>query len=459
MPKDFIGIQIGAISFVDEGVTPVLDWLQEHAGVNALCISALSWSRGNAGRATEGYPDHGPAEPDHLKGGAMYRLHPQYYGGTSLKEFTAPDPLTHGFDTLGDVIPEARQRGMKVYPYYCETAQSTIRHLWQPGWHNFLDVDHRGRLATRPSLLNPDYMAWWRSVIDDWFNNYELDGLLWGIERQSPLMDLLGGDTTTGFDRHFRDEAHRRGIDVQRAIAGYGAVEEFLAGVRGGAVPRDGFFVTFLRTLLHHPDVFMWEKLWLDAHRDFYYQIAGAVKFYNPKHEMGYGIWQVINTFNPYLKAQYDFAELTHYADWLKPVLYDVPAGARFAKFARGWQQTILRDASPEAVVDGMARLLQLDIAPLAELPMAGFSPDYVRQATARLVEATQGQVKVYPGIGIGAPSGPGAKDISPKDVHDAVVAAYEGGASGLLLSRNYSEARLTDLAAVGATLKELGRW
>lgn len=459
MPKDFVGIQIGGISFVDEGVTPVLDWLQEKAGVNALCISALSWSRGNAGRATEGYPDHGPAEPDNLRGGAFYPIDAGYMRETLVKEFTAPDPLYKGFDTLGDVIPEAKKRGMKVYPYYCETAQSTIRHLWQPGWHHFLDVDHRGRLATRPSLANPHYLAWWRSVLDDWFHNYELDGLLWGIERQSPLMDMLGGDTTTGFDRYFLEEAHRRGLDSQRAIAGYRAIEDWLARVKGGARPRDGFFITFLRQLLHHPEVLMWEKMWLDAHQNFYYQIAGTVKFFNPKYEMAYGIWQVINTFNPYLKAQYDFADLAHYADWLKPVLYDVPAGVRYARFARGWQQTILRDASPEAVVDGMATLLGLDIAPLAELPMAGFSPDYIRKWTANLVEATGGKCKVYPGLGLGAPSGPGGKVISPTNVKAAVHASYEGGASGVLISRNYSEANLTDIAAVGEALKELGRW
>ncbi|MCW5849495.1 MAG: hypothetical protein KIT87_05405 [Anaerolineae bacterium] len=459
MPKDFVGMQIGAISFVDEGVEPVLDWLQEKCGVNALCISALTWSRGNAGRATEGYPDHGPAEPDYLKGGAMYKIHPQYYVGSPVPRFEAPDPLYKGFDTLGDVIPAARARGMKVYPYYCETAQSSVRHIWQPGWHNFLDVDHRGRVATRPSLMNPAYQSWWHSVLDDWFNSYTLDGLLWGIERQSPLMDLLGGDTTTGFDRYFQEEAARRGIDTQRAIQGYRKVEEWLADVRKGAKPRDGFFISFLRVLLHHPEVFQWEKMWLDAHENFYYGIAGMVKFISPKLEMGYGIWQVINTFNPYLRAQYDAADLQRYADWLKPVLYDVPAGVRFARFARGWQQTILKDASPEAVVDGMATLLGLDIAPLAELPMAGFSPDYIRQKTAELIEATGGKVKVYPGIGLGAPSGPGGKAISPKDARDAVVAAYEGGAHGVLISRNYSEANLRDMAAVGDALKELGRW
>ena len=52
MSKTFVGIQVGAISFVDEGVEKVLDILEEQAGVNAILISALSWSIGNAGPCT-----------------------------------------------------------------------------------------------------------------------------------------------------------------------------------------------------------------------------------------------------------------------------------------------------------------------------------------------------------------------------------------------------------------------
>ena len=39
----FISIQIGAVSFVDEGVTPVLDILQEKAHVNALLLANPTW--------------------------------------------------------------------------------------------------------------------------------------------------------------------------------------------------------------------------------------------------------------------------------------------------------------------------------------------------------------------------------------------------------------------------------
>ena len=142
MSDTYVGIQIGAISFVDEGVEQVLDILQEKAGVNALLISALSWSIGNAGRAAFGFPDHGVQEPDNLQGGGMFEPDPRYYGKTFMKQFAAPDPPYKGFDTLADVIPAARKRGMRVYTYYCETSSSAIRSIWQPGFEHFLDRDH-----------------------------------------------------------------------------------------------------------------------------------------------------------------------------------------------------------------------------------------------------------------------------------------------------------------------------
>lgn len=457
MTETFVGIQIGAISFVDEGVEPVLDLLQEKAGVNALLISALSWSIGNAGRATDGFPDHGVQEPDNLQGGAFYRPHPEYFQATFLRKFEAPDPLYKGFDTLADVVPAAHARGMKVYPYYCETSGSAIRSLWQPGFPHFLDRDHWGKVATRPSLLNPHYRTWWRCVIEDWFQNHDLQGLLWGVERQSPLMDIFRADSTTGFDEYFRAEARARGIDVQRAIDGYRQIDLFLRGVRQGERPRDGVFITLLRHLLHHPEVLMWEKMWLDAHQDFYHEIAGLVKFFDPAKEVGLGIWQVINTYNPYLRAQYDPADYAEYADWLKPVLYHTPAGARFAEFAASWQKSVLADATPDGAYDALATVLGIEdfIAPREQGPMAGFCAEYVKRWTADLIAATGGRCRVYPGIGVGVGHHGASKSITPDEIKAAVHAGFEGGGSGVLISRNYSEAELANLEAVGEALRE----
>ncbi|MCU0512248.1 MAG: hypothetical protein MUE40_06725 [Anaerolineae bacterium] len=459
MSKTWVGIQIGAISFIDEGVDNVLDILQERAGVNALLISALSWSRGNAGRAAYGFPDHGVAADDHLQGGAFWQPDPAYYAGTTHSQFMAPDPLYKGFDTLAAVIPAAQKRGLKVYTYYCETSSSAIRHIWQPGFHQFLDKDHWGRTASRPSLLNPGYRAWWRSIIDDWFSNHDLTGMLWGIERQSPLMDIFRADSSTGFDDYFVAEARARGIAVERAIEGYRKIDTFLAEVRRGARPRDGVFVMLLRHLLHYPEVLLWEKMWLDAHQALYHEIAGMIKFSDPRHEVGLGIWQVINTYNPYLKAQYDQADYATVADFLKPVLYHTPAGARFANFADVWHKGVLADASPEGAYQALAGILQLDafIAPRDGAPMAGFHADYVKQWTQNLIADTGGRCKVYPGIGVGVGDGGTSKPITPEEVRAGTRAALDGGAHGILISRNYSEANLDGLAAVGEVLQERG--
>ena len=319
---------------------------------------------------------------------------------TLIQDFKAPDPLYEGFDTLRDVIPIAKKRDMRVYLYYCETPRVTIRHSNVPNAAQIAEVDLFGRKAARPCNNNPGYRGWVFS-----------------------------------------------------------------------------FFVTFLRVLLNYPEVFQWEKLWLESHRSLHRELAGVVKFVDPNKEIGFGIWQEINTFSPYLRAQFDYDEFRQYADWLKPIVYHVPAGARFARYVQTFQPllfhkqgeerarfiqeaqaVVLRDFSPEGSLELFYNLLHLDEAPLEQLPDRGFSAEYVRRETARTVAGVKSEVKVYPGIGIGVPGGPGTKEIEPEDVKAAIRAAYEGGADGVLLSRNYSETSLKNLEAAGDVLRELGR-
>src|SRR5437870_3513949 len=51
-----IGMQVGAVSFVDEGTEKVLDVLQERAGVNTLFLAVFTYGRGIAGRQIPGQP-------------------------------------------------------------------------------------------------------------------------------------------------------------------------------------------------------------------------------------------------------------------------------------------------------------------------------------------------------------------------------------------------------------------
>jgi hypothetical protein len=458
MTDTFVGVQVGVISFIDEGVDSTLDTLQQRGAVNAICVSALSWARGNAGRALFSFPDHGVNEPDNLQGGAFFPPDARYYEGTSLKHFTAPDSLYEGFNALGDVTAAARKRGIKIYPYYCETAHATPRALWQPGFSRVLEIDAFGRKAARPCLRNPDYLAWWFGVIENWFNEYDLDGIMWGIERQGPLQAMLENEQPTCFCVHCREEAARRNIDAARAAEGYRVMSAFFDEARAGVKGLDGYFIRFLRILFDYPEVLQWEKMWVDAHKGLYREIYGQVKFYGSQYEVGLGVWQMIDTFNPFLRAQHDPAEYRLYADWLKPVLYNVPAGARFQAFVQRLCTTILRDASPEEWTPILYRILGLDEAPYEELPMTGFRPEYVKEQTARFVAAAGPTVRLHPGIGIGVQDAGGTRPVSPADVSAGIEAAFEGGASGVMLSRNYSEMLLDNLSAVGDTLRRLGK-
>src|SRR5262245_21298276 len=54
--KKTIAIQIGAESFMDEGVEKVFDILQEKASVNALFLAVYDFGNGIAGRQLPGHP-------------------------------------------------------------------------------------------------------------------------------------------------------------------------------------------------------------------------------------------------------------------------------------------------------------------------------------------------------------------------------------------------------------------
>src|SRR6202162_5127252 len=110
-----IGIQVGAVSFVDEGTEKVLDVLQERACVNTLFLAVFTYGRGIAGRQIPGQPlpDHGKQEYDvNFHGGNFAIPHPQYNRNTGLKDTRAPDH--GGLDILGAGLPATKKRGMKV---------------------------------------------------------------------------------------------------------------------------------------------------------------------------------------------------------------------------------------------------------------------------------------------------------------------------------------------------------
>ncbi len=117
--KKTIGLQVGAVSFVDEGTEKTLDILQNDGGVNTLFIASFSYGRGIAGRQVPGQPlpDHGKQAYDNdFHGGCFTNYDKKYFADTPFKDFRAPD--FGDFDVLKAVLPSARKRGLKTVAWF-----------------------------------------------------------------------------------------------------------------------------------------------------------------------------------------------------------------------------------------------------------------------------------------------------------------------------------------------------
>src|SRR6476646_9043577 len=115
--QTMIGIQVGAVSFLDEGGEQVLDTFQERASVNTLFLAVFSYGRGIAGRQVPGQPlpDHGKQEYDTgYRGGNFATVHPQYYKDTAIKPQDTQSSDYGKVDVVATVLPAAKKRGMRT---------------------------------------------------------------------------------------------------------------------------------------------------------------------------------------------------------------------------------------------------------------------------------------------------------------------------------------------------------
>jgi hypothetical protein len=80
-------------------------------------------------------------------------------------------------------------------------------------------------------------------------------------------------------------------------------------------------------------------------------------------------------------------------------------------------------------------------------------SPEYVYAETKRSVESAQGRTKIYPGIGFNLPGG-GPDD--PEAIHQCVLKAFDAGAAGVVISREYEELTVPNLRGVGRAVQQL---
>ncbi len=458
------GIQIGAVSFVDEGVNKVLDYLQKEVNVNTLFLTVFTYGRGLAGRQIPGQPmpDHGSQESDErtFHGGNYARANPKFYSRTVLKETRATE---HGdLDILAAVLPEAKKRGIQVY--------ASIEDQWRmdvPGILDLRETDLYGRKVNTLCLFNPDVKEFWTALAADICSSYPVDGILFFNERNGPLLSAIGAShfqsidssRATCFCDYHKKACIAHGLDFERAKEGYRKLDAYIQQALRGIRPSDGYYVEFQRLLLNYPEITAYDELFDLGKHQILKDVYTTVKSINRNLLVGFHI-EHVNSFNPLFRATRSYEDLATIADFLKVVSYNNCAGERYANFIRNVGSTVFRDVPLEILMRINNRLLNYseNEASLNQLAMTGLSADTVYRETQRAVKGAKGKCLILPGIDVNIPTERDSRKASEQDTYEATLAAYRGGANGVILSRKYSEMFLANLKGAGRAIREGNR-
>ena len=457
--KNFVAIQMKPHAWIDEGIEQCLDNLQKGA-VNTIWAYTYDWEMGarNTPNGTIPLPDHGKYGDPAFHGGAFFNYDPKYFGGTMLSDFRSPD---YGkWDVIAEVAPKAKARGMD---FFCWDYNNESRRMMQnmPNAAKTAEIDIYGRRMIGPCFNHPDYRAHQIGKIESYLRQYsnEVAGIAWGCERQGPFQNIMGGGWTSEgigcFCEHCRAKARERGISVDRARTGYTEFARLIRAAAQDQRPTDGYFVTFWRMLLDYPEILSWEKLWTDSYHEVRSQVYGTAKAIAPEKPFGFHIMQNM-TFSPFYRAEEDYSETRHYADYLKLATYNNAGGPRMKAYLDRLSATLFHDAKPNDFVQFYYKIMNHEEGPYDTLNTSGLTPDYLAREVKRARAATGPGVKLYPGVDIDVPTRRTDKRTKPDDVRKSVRAAFDAGADGVVLAREYVEMWLANLSAAGETLREI---
>ncbi|MCH9022389.1 MAG: hypothetical protein IID32_06460 [Planctomycetes bacterium] len=468
-----VGIQIGAVSFVDEGEKQVLDNVQELAKVNTLFLPVFAYNRGLAGR---GYldgdtrykatiADHGLTDykPDWFHGGYYATPHMQYYKNTVFKNLRAPE--FGDYDMLAAVIPEAKKRGMKVYAMMADNFRKDL-----PNAQKLLQVDLRGKKRSMVCFNNPEFQGFLMGLIEDCVRSYDIDGLLWRSEKTGPLSEVMGlshssGPKTPGcFCSFCQKKAKEQGINFERSVEGYLELQKFTKSTLKGTRPVDGCYTTFWRILLTYPEILQWQNLFTQSLRDTYRAIYALVKSIKSDLPAGWG-FSSQQIYSHLFRAEAEIKVLSEYTDFLKFYTYYTAGGPRTAKYIDRLSSNLLADVPREQLLQFEYKLMGYgDEGTFDELRRNGFSDDYVYRETKRALNGAEGtKIRMWPAIDINLPHRRYWPDFShypttdPEGLKKAIYSVFRAGSDRILLARKYSEMQLTNLKAAGDALEEIG--
>jgi hypothetical protein len=454
----------------DEGIDRTLDLLQDGAAINSVMVYSHTYytADGIRGKRVPAVlaPDHGIPVRDLNSRNLPYvwvRHHEEYFKDTVLRHLPH-DPRQEyaDHDLFAELLGPVRKRGMKLYARILEPYTMEMAALL-PNWSRVLTVDAWGRPGRLPCFYNPDYRNFWLGTVEDLFKNYQLDGFQFGGERVGPLSHLVSNGTPPYcFCQHCRARGHEKGIDVERAREGMKRLHRFIREdlLEKNAVPPDGVVTTVMRHFFQYPEILAWERLWREGKEGLCESMFGTIKAIQPGADVGEHVDQPCTTYDSFYRAAMGYDEYAQNMDFIKPILYHDIAGPRtLSMFLNPMHRSLLRELSEEQSLDLFYTLKGYDktVEPkLDELDKKGLGAEYVYKETKRCVAAVAGRAKIYSGIGIDIPANNKTFPSNPEGVYEAVRKAFEAGASGVLISREYDEMRIPNLKAVGKAVRDL---
>jgi hypothetical protein len=455
--KDLVGIQVKPFAWRDEGVDQLLDLLQEKGTVNTLFAYTYDTdpNRLQAGgkRKLPGHGRYGDGGKTRL-GGAHFNYDPKYFADTFIKDFRVPSG--DNWDVISAVGPKAAARNMDFFAWdYNNSFPAMMRYV--PRYIEAAEIDIDGRRTTNPCFNHPAYRAFQTGKVECYLTQYadHVRGVMWGCESMGPLDNMIGGDFATlgvtCFCTFCLAKAKDRGLSAPRAKEGYRRLQVLFAA--DTPRPHDGFFVEFWRVLLAFPEVLGWQNLWMDSYRDIRSEMYGVAKSVAPEKPFGFHMMQN-GTFSPFYSAAEDYSLTRHYADFLKVATYNNAGGPRMARLVDRLCATVFRDTATEQFLPVYYAMMGYQEGSREQIIPDGLSPEYVKDSTQRILSDVAGVVQIYPGIDLDVPTDDGEKHTAPNDVTQAVHAAIEAGAHGVVLSRDYSEMHLENLTSAGDALR-----
>ena len=459
-PGKFNGIQMGPHTILDEGIERTLDLIQSAAGINAVMPYSHAYN-GALIKPLRDRADHGVPLTDNT--GRKFPLvwvktHDQYYKDTTLRHQIVDDTFEHHTrDLFAELVEPARKRGMKVYARVLES--SGMARL-VANYSRVVTRDVNGRPTTVACWNHPEYVGFWANTMEDLFRSYDLDGIQWGAERQGPLMNVISpwdNNPPTCFCEHCVARGRAAGIDPERARKGFETLHAYAQAGRQ-AKAADGPFAGFVRILMRHPEILGWEyqyRLGREAICDAMYR---AVKRVKPSAQVGWHVDHQPSSWDIVYRAELSYEEMAPHSDFIKFIGYHNVLAPRIRDwYLPRFQRTILGEIPLDESLDLYYAMFGYDRntePKLTELGRRGFSPEYVFRETKHSVASANGKTRIYTGVGFDVPGSP---PDDPETVYRATLRAFEAGADGIVVSREYEEMKVPHLEAVGRAYRSSG--